>query len=364
VARLIKFTLRGGSKLKFHHPAVISRMTSNTKNHRKEALALSQIGGSCPNRQGQVTPFAMPHPCGKSLVSSEGSAAAPAIVPRHWSLADPTVKLEKFRLDRSGSNGDFEDVAQSNCESVLARLRDLAAQSRALARAPIRHAGGLELDRFIWMGPGGGGDPIKIGLFAGIHGDEPAGSLALVELARRLEADPALGEGYQLFIYPVCNPSGFDAGKRFGSSGKDLNREFWKNSPEPEVRLLESEMLEHRFSGLISLHSDDTCDGIYGFVRGAVLAKNLLGPALRSASAVLPVDRSAVIDGFQAENGIISTCYEGILTSPKRAEGAPYEIIFETPAWAGLQDQVLATVLGLATMLAEYRKLLAFAANL
>jgi hypothetical protein len=59
-----------------------------------------------------------------------------------------------------------------------------------------------------------------------------------------------------------------------------LNREFWRNSSEPEVRLLEQELRNGHFHGLIQLHADDTSDGIYGFVRGHTLTENLLRPAL------------------------------------------------------------------------------------
>ncbi|MGZ8940698.1 MAG: hypothetical protein ACXW32_15955, partial [Limisphaerales bacterium] len=98
------------------------------------------------------------------------------------------------------------------------------------------------MDRFVFEGPHGGGDPIRIGFFAGIHGDEQAGAHAVIEFARQLARNPAMAEGYQLFLYPICNRAGFDAGSRFSSSGKDLNREFWKESSEPEVMLLEREI--------------------------------------------------------------------------------------------------------------------------
>jgi protein MpaA len=50
---------------------------------------------------------------------------------------------------------------------------------------------------------------------------------------------------------------------RQSRSGKDLNREFWRNSSEPEVKLLQSEIVAHAFDGIISLHTDDTSRGFY-----------------------------------------------------------------------------------------------------
>jgi len=222
----------------------------------------------------------------------------------------------------------------------------------------------LEFPRFIFSGPGGGGDPVRFGVFAGIHGDEPAGVLALARLLEELSRNVELAEGYKLFVYPACNPTGLLAGTRGSETGKDLNREFWKDSSEPEVQLLENEIRSENFHGLISLHADDTSDGMYGFVRGAVLSKGLLEPALKAAERVIPRNTRPVIDGFPAENGIISECYDGILTSPPELHPQPFEIILETPHLAPQDKQVDALVLALQTILREYQKLLAFAANL
>ncbi len=222
----------------------------------------------------------------------------------------------------------------------------------------------MPLPHYRFVGPHGGGDYVRIGLFAGIHGDEPAGTHALVRVISGLEERPDAATGYDLCFYPVCNPSGFIRGTRHSHSGKDLNREFWKGSSEPEVQCLEREIRARQFHGLISLHSDDTSPGMYGFVQGAVLTRGLLEPALSAAEAILPRNREPLIDGFPAENGIISECYDGILTSPPELDPAPFEIILESPHPAAQQLQIDAFVAGIQAILAEYQKLLAFAANL
>lgn len=230
-------------------------------------------------------------------------------------------------------------------------------QGARLAPSPV-------LPRYIFLGPRGGGDPIRIGVFAGIHGDEPAGAYAIVSLIQRLVREPELATGYELCLYPVCNPSGFIDGTRHSRSGEDLNREFWRSSIEPEVLLLEQEILTHSFQGLASLHADDTSHGVYGFLRGAVLTRGLLEPALGAAERYLARNTDCVIDGFAAENGIISECYDGILTAPPELHPTPFEIILETPQATPLELQRSALVAALETILREYSKLLSFAANL
>lgn len=221
-----------------------------------------------------------------------------------------------------------------------------------------------ELPRYLFVGPGGGDTPIRIGVFAAIHGDEPAGAHAVVQFIKLLEARPGLATGYYLSFYPVCNPTGFEDNTRFSRGGKDLNREFWKNSVEPEVRLLQAELVSRSFQGIISLHTDDTSDGFYGIVQGATLTKHLIQPALRAAEKFLPRDERPIIDGFAARNGIVRDTFSGILSAPPKARPRPFEIILETPASPPEYLKAVASVAALQTILTEYRKFIAYAPNL
>lgn len=220
------------------------------------------------------------------------------------------------------------------------------------------------IPRFVFMGPAGGGDPIRIGIFAAIHGDESEGAEALVQFLYLLEENPDLARGFQIFTYPICNPTGFEKGTRLSENGKDLNREFWKNSSEPEVKYLENELYTGKWHGLISLHADDTVEGVYGFVKGGLLTEALLEPALQSAETYLPRAHTSVIDGFPAQQGIVQQCYDGVLTSPTKLSPTPFEIIFETPQLTSRSLQIQATLAALKTILEKYRAFLAIQPNI
>ena len=196
---------------------------------------------------------------------------------------------------------------------------------------------------------------IKVGLFAGLHGDEPEAVLGLVDLVRTLNARPEVGRDYQLFIYPMCNPSGLADGTRCSRSGVDLNRQFWQNSAEPEVRLLEAEIRDQEFEGIISLHTDDTSDGVYGFAYYGMETNDLLHDALQTAHHALPRCRSTLIDGFPANNAIVHECYAGVLSAPPEQQPRPWEIILETPQREPELLQRQAFVLAAAMILARYR---------
>lgn len=266
----------------------------------------------------------------------------------------------------------YETAVVTHAQRSIASL--LAPLNQQLATSPnlIVKAGGnfqigdqtYQLPRYVFIGPKGGAEPICLGLFAAIHGDEPAGAYALIRFLTLLEHKPELAAGYCLFVYPVCNPTGFEDNTRHSRHDRDLNREFWRESTEPEVQFLEREIAKHALHGIISLHADDTSRGMYGFVRGTTLSKYLLQPALDAAASILPRNLDEVIDGFQARNGIIRQGYPGVLGAPPNARPRPFEIVLETPQAAPQYQQEAAFVVALQSILAEYRQFLAYAANL
>jgi protein MpaA len=251
---------------------------------------------------------------------------------------------------------------------LLAPLEKITTQSpNLIANHEARFEIGdeaYELPRYLFVSPKGGDAPIHIAIFAAIHGDEPEGAHAIVQFIKLLEAKPELASGYCLSFYPVCNPTGFEDDTRFSRSGKDLNREFWKNSSEPEVRLLQAELVSRSFQGIISLHTDDTSTGFYGIVRGATLTKHLIEPALQTAEKLLSRDERPIIDGFRARNGVIYDAYDGMLSAPPKVRPRPFEIILETPKAPPVYLKEAAFVAALQTILSEYRKFIAYAPNL
>jgi len=220
------------------------------------------------------------------------------------------------------------------------------------------------LPHYLFIGPKSGDAPIRIGIFAGIHGDEPEGAHAVVRLLRFLDAHPEAAAGYYLSVYPVCNPTGFEDYTRHSRRGKDLNRDFWTNSAEPETQLLEAELASGSFHGIISLHVDDTSDGFYGYVAGATLTRYLIGPALKAADAFLPLDKRALIDGFPARNSVVHNSFPGVLRARAGLRPRPFEIILESPKDRSAYLTEWAFVAALQSILAGYRKFIAYARNL
>jgi hypothetical protein len=264
--------------------------------------------------------------------------------------------------------GNVRAPARRSIADLLAPLDQIARTSPSLV---ANHQAQFEVEgekyvlpRYLFIGPQGGDAPIRIGIFAAIHGDEPEGAYALLQFVELLENRPELAAGYCLSLYPVCNPTGFEDKTRHSRGGKDLNREFWKGSSEPEVGLLQAELVSRSFHGIIALHTDDTSDGFYGIVGGATLTKHLIEPALQAAEALLPRDERLLIDGLAARGGIVRETPAGVLSAPPNARPRPFEIILETPKLRASYLKECAFVAALTAILTEYRKIIAYAQNI
>jgi hypothetical protein len=252
---------------------------------------------------------------------------------------------------------------------VVRPIEELARGSRHLFTAHLEFTGSLgervSVPRFLFAGPGSAGATfLRLGIFGGIHGDEEASVLGAIAFLEHLHRDPEIARGYEIFVYPVCNPTGYAEDTRWSRSGLDLNREFWRASTEPEIVLLERQLENLAFDGIVALHCDDTSDGLYGFVKGHALTRHVLEPALARAEVVLPRNFDKSIDNFQANEGIIEAGYPGVLGAPPSQRPRPLEIVFETPQLAPLERQVEAHRLALEEILLRFRAVIAEAQSI
>ncbi len=110
------------------------------------------------------------------------------------------------------------------------------------------------------------GDPRlpAIAIAAGLHGDEPAGPWALLEL---LEGD-ALDSSFSYRIWPCINVTGFDARTRESAQGVDLNRTFSGDGESPEACAVLETNRDRKFALSLDLHEDCDATGFYCYEYG------------------------------------------------------------------------------------------------
>ena len=191
-------------------------------------------------------------------------------------------------------------------------------------------------------------DGPRVYLSAGIHGDEPAGPLALLALLRGGFFLPSV----HWLICPALNPEGLAASRRENAANIDLNRDYWLRSTA-EVTA-HSDWLDARNVPdlFISLHEDWETSGFYFYEIN--LREDDPGRARKIIAATgpwFPPEPGPEIDGHESrEPGWIYHAAEPDLPEgwPEAIYlakmGCPLSFTFETPSHAELASRVAAHV--------------------
>jgi hypothetical protein len=248
-------------------------------------------------------------------------------------------------------------------QSFLKPLLDVAETSDYLVAGSVGEFeaghGVYQIPRFIFMGPSGGGDTIRLGLFATFYGDQIESAEALIEFAQALETKPQMARGYHLYIYPICNPTGFVARSRHNFSGEDLPRHFWHGSSQPEVYYLEREMGVLRFHGVIQVQTQrDSEDFALNINSSAILARTLTKPAIQAAQRYLAGGIS------KSDNPMPDFFPRDFLTAGHELNPTPFELHLGVPGRVPRPSQIHGTVSALISILDTYRNLQSIGQNI
>lgn len=143
--------------------------------------------------------------------------------------------------------------------------------------------------------------PFRVYLSTGIHGDEPAGPLAALQLIR----DNCWPEDAEIFLLPCLNPIGFANNQRENAQGIDLNRDYLQ-SRSVEIRA-HIAWLERQpaFDLCLCLHEDWESHGFYLYELNPDHKPSLAERLVAAVAEVCPIDQSEIIEGREARDGII-----------------------------------------------------------
>jgi murein peptide amidase A len=141
----------------------------------------------------------------------------------------------------------------------------------------------------------------RIYISSGIHGDEPAGPLALRQLLQENQWPP----GVELWLCPCLNPAGFLLNRRENAEGLDLNRQYL--TPQAPETLAHTAWLQRQpsFDLCLCLHEDWESHGFYVYELNPEQRPSLAEAMIARVSKVCPIDRSESIEGRPALNGVI-----------------------------------------------------------
>lgn len=144
-------------------------------------------------------------------------------------------------------------------------------------------------------------DASRIYISTGIHGDEPAGPLAV----RQLLQENQWPENATLAVIPCLNPTGLRLNRRENDQGVDLNREYL-DTKAPETLAHINWLSQQPFFDLcICLHEDWESDGFYVYELNPDNRPSLADHIVARVAEVCPLDLSEIIEGRPAQGGII-----------------------------------------------------------
>lgn len=204
--------------------------------------------------------------------------------------------MEQLSKNRGGYFGETIEI-----EFVLRGIQR-AAQNHGWSVETLPASPGLDLI-FLTRSPTSRvARPRQVYISAGIHGDEPAGPVAI----QRLLEENAWPDDTALWLAPCLNPTGFPRNTRESADGIDLNRDYLHGrSPEVQAHLRWLRKLPD-CDTCFCLHEDWESEGFYLYELNPDSRPSLAPAIVRAVRPVCPIESAAMIDGRESNSpGII-----------------------------------------------------------
>jgi len=193
-------------------------------------------------------------------------------------------------MERSGNNHGGYHGQTIAIQSVLRQIQQAAARNHW---AP-------DPDFPAWLRPNDAARA-RVYISTGIHGDEPAGPLAALQLLQ----EDSWPKAAAFWLCPCLNPAGFALNRRENGQGMDLNRDY-RHLQSPEVRAhINWLQRQPPFDLSLCLHEDWEAAGFYVYELNPDHKPSFAEKIIEAAATACPIDPSPVIEGRPAQNGII-----------------------------------------------------------
>lgn len=215
----------------------------------------------------------------------------------------------------------------------------------------------------------------KVLLSGAVHGDEPAGTFAILDFFRNHAA--YFEDEFEFTAFPCVNPWGYQHVSRMNAAGLNINRHFRKGSEAAEVRLIAPMLEEYAFA--MDLHEDssevitgseepegDSPESFYLWETCADRRRRVGYKIVANVEAAgIAVCQWPEIYGDRSHGGVIS--YPEDCGSPVYAVAATFDAYVQEAGITGhsftietfseepMERRVLADVISIWTVLESYR---------
>jgi len=138
---------------------------------------------------------------------------------------------------------------------------------------------------------------------SGQHGDEPFAITTLLKWIRQ----PIQFPEFNYYIFPVCNPYGYEKSYRDNGNRQDTNNDanFVKDSKVPELAIL-YENFPQTVDLILDLHGDTGKEKCYGYEHRSESLPSIAEKALIENDNLLPYERTKTIYKVPLHNGILT----------------------------------------------------------
>jgi murein peptide amidase A len=255
----------------------------------------------------------------------------------------------------SGSSTLKGPRSASSAARLLGRLDQLSEPRSRLYSSPIStppHYRWPEIPRYVFVGDQPGESEIRLGIFAGLRGEDNAGARAIAEFIDDLVSIPSLGSAFRIYAYPTANPLSYTAGAPRKETDRPGAHPSGRKLKLSEVELIEREIFVVQFHGIVIIHTTDEPEGLQAAVYGANLHETLVSPILSSLEPLFPTAELPDLDSSFS------------LTADAALKQKPFELALGIPrsGWRGLYSMGLR--IALHTAVEQYRSYLAQANNI
>lgn len=188
-------------------------------------------------------------------------------------------------------------------------------------------------------------------LMAGVHGNEPAGTEALLKLAEQLAAHREDFPDFHYVLVPLVNPWGWEHDLRHNGANQDIARQFVDGDSQ-ESRAVKAQWHAAHCDLLVDLHEDRFHAGFYMLA----YAESNLPQVLRTLQSM--EEHTGVARGLNAPQGVHAIAAEDMpdirLTTASlwaRLQGVRHALIVETSDTLPLAQRVQLHLLAVKNLL-------------
>jgi hypothetical protein len=219
--------------------------------------------------------------------------------------------------------------SETRASKVLRSLDQLSQKRDHLYSTRIRtggHRTSSQICRYVFEGDQLRGTPIRIGVFAGLRGDDSVGPGAVASFLEDLVALPQSGESLRIYAYPVVHAANFETATSSFRLSEYIINQIGCKVLSSESYQIEREIFAIAFDGIITIRLVDEIKNLKVGISDTLLHDVLVHPILSNLEPFLPTIEDCVCDSRR------------FLTAGNGLKRKPFELTFQVPSsgWSGL----------------------------